>query len=330
MLRVCRAGSRGAEALCRGAGGLARRPGRPPSSRRAPPPDSRRFRLGLLGESSALWLGKDDGRRRAPAGTVGCSQSSPLEVLRAEPGSSRYWAQRHFRFISAPPPEPVAERGIAVVRTDGNPSYGDRGRWLVPDSERSMAGPPHRGSRAPRLPSAFLGPRGEREEGAVGQEVGPFALPIAVLPVPPLCPCRAGPRERTECRSLDSMWRGGQGGRAEWPCKGRGRSGGRREGPARPRGRCCAVPAPPGPRAGGSCGRPGLRRRQCPRGGAVQRRRRPDGLGEWSRLRPGGEAAGSGPAAMEPGPTGETGALACGIRSAPDPASWQCGLQPPP
>lgn len=172
-------------------------PAAPQSSRRAPPPDSRRFRLGLLGESSALWLGKDDGRRRAPAGTVGCSQSSPLEVLRAEPGSSCYWAQRHFRFISAPPPEPVAERGIAVVRTDGNPSYGDRGRWLVPDSERSMAGPPHRGSRAPRLPSAFLGPRGEREEGAVGQEVGPFALPIAVLPVPPLCPCRAGPRERT-------------------------------------------------------------------------------------------------------------------------------------
>lgn len=95
-----------------------------------------------------------------------------------------------------------------------------------------MAGPPRSGGLAPRLPSAFPGPRGESEEGAAGQHVGPYALPIAGLPGPPLCPDRAAGQER--CRSLDGMWRGGQGGRAERRCKGRGRSRGLREGPARP------------------------------------------------------------------------------------------------
>lgn len=64
-----------------------------------------------------------------------------------------------------------------------------------------------------------------------------------------------------------------------------------------------------GPRAGGSSGRLGLRRRQCPRDGAVQRQRHRDGSAGWSRPRPAGAAAGSGSATMEPAPSGATGAL---------------------
>ncbi|CAN8219094.1 unnamed protein product [Coccothraustes coccothraustes] len=90
--------------------------------------------------------------------------------MRAESGFSRHWAQGHFRFISASPREPAAERGIAVVRRDENPSCGGRVRWLVPDSERSMAEPPRSGGLAPRPPGAFSGPRGGREEGAARQE----------------------------------------------------------------------------------------------------------------------------------------------------------------
>lgn len=310
--------------VCRGAEELARLPG----GRRALPLHSRRFRLGLQGESSGLWLGKDDGQRRAPAGTVGWSQIFPLEVLRAELGSSRHWAQGHFRFISASPREPAAE--LAVVRRDENPSYGGRVRWLGPDSERSMAEPPRRGGLAPRLPSAFPGLRGDAKKARLGRRSVLMRCPS------PVCLChrsaRAGPRDRRRCRSLDGMWCGGQGGRAERRCKGRERSGGRREGPARPRGRCCAVPAPPGPRAGGSSGRLELRRRQCPRDGAVQREGtgtgRAGGPGRgpqerpWARLPPRwspGQAE-----RPEPSPVGSA------RPSSPDPASWQCGLQPPP
>lgn len=106
-----------------------------------------------------------------------------------------------------------------------------------------------------------------------------------------------------------ARWQGGaalQGPRAQRRAAGGARSA---------RSRCCAVPAPPGPRAGGSSGRLGLRRRQCPRDGAVQRRRHRDGSGGWSRPWPAGAAGGSGLAVMESGPSGETGALACGIRS---------------
>lgn len=270
-------------------------PQQPPRS----PPGCRRFRFGLLGESSGLWLGKDDGRRRAPAGTVGWSQSSPLEVLRAEPGSSRHWAQGHFRFISVSPREPGAEREIAVVRRDGNPSYGDRVRWLVTDSERSMVGPPRRGGLAPRLPSAFPGPPRERGEGAAGQEVGPYALPVAGLPVPPLCPGRAageGVGASTACGAAGKVAGRSGAAKAEGAAEGGGRG---RLGPA-----AGAAPFLHRRAAGGREQRPP---RAAPAPAPARWRcAKTKAPGRVGRVVP---AAGSGSAAMEPAPSGATGAL---------------------
>ncbi|XP_039234780.1 collagen alpha-2(I) chain-like [Pipra filicauda] len=154
-------------------------------------------------------------------------------------------------------------------------------------------------SSAPRLPSAFPSPRGEREKNAAGQEVGPQALPAAGLPVPPLCPVQV-PEPRRHVAGRAERRSG-----AEGAVEGGGR--------ARPVPRQVLRPSRTAGAAGGrEQRRLGLRRRRCPRDGAVRRRRRRDGSGGWSR--PPGAAAGSGPAAMKPGPRGKTGALACGSR----------------
>lgn len=88
-------------------------PGDSPGAVRA----ATRLGLGWRREGTGVRLGNGDSPTRTPAGTVGWSQCSPLQVLRAGLGYSRRWDQANFRFVLVSPPKAGAERGIAVVRS---------------------------------------------------------------------------------------------------------------------------------------------------------------------------------------------------------------------